>query len=163
MVVEATPEEAATDATAGPEEPVVPEEMFTTEPEEPTSEPTPWEPPEWVGDRSGEEPAVVGGTSAPFQGAEEPTMAAASVEVPEARTTPHATVWEEPTDLGAEPWSESAAADDAPEPEVDLLDPRSVGEPPRTGRWLLVTVLGALALAWLFPLAVAALRELVAL
>jgi hypothetical protein len=34
---------------------------------------------------------------------------------------------------------------------------------PRTGRWLLATMLGALALAVLFPLAVAALRELVSL
>jgi flagellar biosynthesis GTPase FlhF len=34
---------------------------------------------------------------------------------------------------------------------------------PRTGRWLITTMLGAIALALLFPLAVAALRELVSL
>jgi hypothetical protein len=36
-------------------------------------------------------------------------------------------------------------------------------EKPRTGRWLITTMLGAIALALLFPLAVAALRELVSL
>lgn len=35
--------------------------------------------------------------------------------------------------------------------------------PPRTGRWLLMTVIAALALAVLFPLAVAALRQLAAM
>ena len=54
--------------------------------------------------------------------------------------------------------SSSAAAD-----LDDEIDPEPVREPPRTGRWLLTTVLAALALAWLFPLAVAALRDLVAL
>ena len=38
------------------------------------------------------------------------------------------------------------------------LDP-----PPRTGRWLLTTVIAALALAVLFPLAIAALRQLAAM
>jgi hypothetical protein len=35
--------------------------------------------------------------------------------------------------------------------------------PSRTGRWLLATILGAIALALLFPLAVAALRQVLAL
>ena len=51
-------------------------------------------------------------------------------------------------------------------PPADLAEPPTAPqrrEPPRTGRWLLTTILAALALAWLFPMAVAALRDLVAL
>ncbi|WP_052668192.1 hypothetical protein [Nitriliruptor alkaliphilus] len=43
------------------------------------------------------------------------------------------------------------------------VDPTEVGDPPRTGRWLLASVLGAVTLAILFPLAIRALLDLVSL
>jgi hypothetical protein len=79
--------------------------------------------------------------------------------------------------LFAAPADGSGGADDAAdvvdEPElVDGSDPPweldddvtpDSGSSPRTGRWLLATILGAVAIALLFPLAVAALRQVLAL
>lgn len=65
-----------------------------------------------------------------------------------------------------------AAADEAPEgsesPSAPALeatvDPADVAvDPPRTGRWLLASILGAVTLAILFPLAINALMDLVAM
>lgn len=44
-----------------------------------------------------------------------------------------------------------------------IVDPAQVGDPPRTGRWLLASILGAVTLAILFPLAIRALLDLVSL
>ena len=75
----------------------------------------------------------------------------------------------EPPPEPTEPEPEPVGVFAGPAAGRDLL----VGEAPdhavlpppsrRTGRWLLATLLGAIALAWLFPLAVGALRDLVAL
>lgn len=59
-----------------------------------------------------------------------------------------------PSDSWSTPW------DDAP-PEV-ILRPEPP-EPVRAGRWLLATVVAAVAIAYLLPLAIAALRDLASL
>ena len=58
------------------------------------------------------------------------------------------------------------AADESMNDETQQIDAdgwSQASRPRRTGRWLITTVLGAVALAYLFPLAVRAVRDLVAL
>ena len=60
--------------------------------------------------------------------------------------------------------ADAAAAPASPDPPEDAVTQQLLEEEPRgVGRWLLVTAIGAVALALLLPLAVAAVRELLAL
>lgn len=67
----------------------------------------------------------------------------------------------------AAPAEEAHAAEGLESPSAPVLeaivDPGDVVEPPRTGRWLLASILGAVTLAILFPLAINALMDLVAM
>ena len=110
------------------------------------------------------EGAVATETGRPTPKVEEPLVPASSVPPPTAgvpATAPEGAPERPRQEPVRRAWSHPV--DELAEPEPEVVEPDVMGEPPRTGRWLLVTVLGALALAWLFPLAVAALRELVAL
>jgi hypothetical protein len=60
------------------------------------------------------------------------------------------------------PAAESLESTSAPALEA-IVDPADVGERPRTGRWFLASIVGAVTLAILFPLAINALMDLVAM
>lgn len=80
-------------------------------------------------------------------------------EPPEPEPARHAAPVDPPT-LGDEP---APALADGPATDGEVLVDVDLAGPPRTGRWLLTTVVGAVVLALLFPLAVAAVRDLVSL
>lgn len=68
----------------------------------------------------------------------------------------------EPADEGLDDQAlGEAAVEPGDEPFGGWAEP--IAPEPRTGRWLLTTILGAIALAWLFPLAIGAVRDLVSL
>ena len=115
--------------------------------------PAPDNPPE-----PGSEPAAA---SAP-----QPTPETTAESIPEPVPEPTA---ERPPEPAAERPAEPTADPDAqPIPEVRPLDEEPTvalefEEPSRAGRWLLMTVIGALGLAVLFPLAVAAIRQVLSM
>jgi hypothetical protein len=96
-----------------------------------------------------------GGETAPVPSVASPTVASlADVEALARPAAPAAVHRAEPVAV-AEPWEAVVEVPETHEAPAPL--------PPRTGRWLLATVIGAVAIALLFPLAVAALRDLASL
>jgi hypothetical protein len=125
---------------------------------------------------AGEAPAIAAEAPEPEQVIPEPVAVAAEPEPDAVASEP------EPVAIPAEDRMRQLFASSAPEVDEDgspadepeLVDgdaPWSLDgdltttgtAPSRTGRWLLATILGAIALALLFPLAVAALRQVLAL
>jgi hypothetical protein len=86
-------------------------------------------------------------------------------EVPAGASSPSAAPAEAATsvDPDAEPvedtWSQTASTSVL----EAIIDPGEVTERPRAGRWLVASILGAVTLAILFPLAIQALMRLVSL
>ena len=112
-------------------------------PHEPEPDPEPGEP----------EPEPVGAAPHPAEPMDGPAPIPSAAPVATISAGPTVRRDDEPL-VASEPveWSGAPRSDAAPAPP-----------PKRTGRWLLATLLGAIALAWLFPLAVGALRDLVRL